>query len=560
MSRISYHFHCILQAKLIFFISTCILFLLISSCAKAQIAPSHYSREDILKGSITPEREWWDAIHYDLTIQVKPELKFITGVNVVSYKVLKPHQIIQIDLQKPMKLLAAVQDGKELSFRNEGAAYFIKLDKKQKKGKLNELVLKFEGSPVEGKRLPWDGGWTWQEDANGNTFAANANQGIGSSVWWPNKDIPYDEVDGLDFHITVPKGLVAVGNGRLVDSSSTEETSTYNWKVKNPINSYGISADIADYAHFSDSYTGEKGTLDLDFYVLKENLEKAKEQFKQVPQMLEAFEHWFGPYPFYEDGYKLVEVPYLGMEHQSNVTYGNGYSNGYLGRDLSGSGWGLKFDYIIIHESGHEWFANNITNKDVADMWVHESFTTYSENLFVDYYYGKEASSDYVIGMRGSIRNDRPIIGTYGVDQEGSGDMYFKGANILHTLRQLIEDDEKWREILRGLNTEFYHQTVTTSQIENFISEKSGINLSQFWEQYLRTTMIPKLEYAIDGSTLKFRYIDIVEDFDMPVQVNVNQTTDWIYPTADWKTQSFDTSISDFEVDRDFYIESEVIK
>ena len=348
-----------------------------------------------------------------------------------------------------------------------------------------------------------------------------------------------------------------MGNGKLIDSTSTKDKTTFHWAVKNPINNYGISADIADYAHFSEIYEGEKGSLDLNFYVLKKNLKKAKEQFKQVPKMLEAFEYWFGPYPFYEDGYKLVEVPYLGMEHQSNVTYGNAYGNGYLGRDLSGSGWGLKFDYIIIHESGHEWFAHNITNKDVADMWIHESFTTYSENLFVDYFYGKEASSDYVIGMRNAIRNDRPIIGTYGVDHEGSGDMYFKGANILHTLRQLIEDDEKWREILRGLNKEFYHQTVTTAQVENYISEKSGIDLTEFWNQYLRTTMIPELEYTINGNTLKFRYADIVEGFDMPIQIMVNQEKIWIYPAANWNTKSFDEPISEFEIDRNFYIESE---
>ncbi|RXG16119.1 peptidase M1-like protein [Leeuwenhoekiella aestuarii] len=516
-----------------------------------------FTHQDSLKGSITPERAWWDVSHYDLKVDVDPGKQFISGTNTITYKVIDPYQKIQIDLQEPMKLLSAIQDGKELVVKKDGAAHFISLKAKQKKNAVNKLEVKFEGKPVVGKRLPWDGGWTWQEDNNGKTFAANANQGIGSSIWWPNKDIPYDEVEGLDFYITVPKGLMGVGNGKIIDSTSIKDKTTFHWAVENPINNYGVSADIADYAHFSETYEGEKGSLDLNFYVLKKNLKKAKEQFKQVPKMLEAFEHWFGPYPFYEDGYKLVEVPYLGMEHQSNVTYGNAYGNGYLGRDLSGSGWGLKFDYIIIHESGHEWFANNITNKDVADMWIHESFTTYSENLFVDYFYGKEASSDYVIGMRNAIRNDRPIIGTYGVDHEGSGDMYFKGANILHTLRQLIEDDEKWREILRGLNKEFYHQTVTTAQVENYISKKSGIDLTEFWNQYLRTTMIPELEYTINGTTLKFRYADIVEGFDMPIQIMVNQEKIWIYPAANWNTKSFDEPISEFEIDRNFYIESE---
>jgi len=528
-------------------------------CLTAFAQEHQFTHQDTLKGSITPERAWWDVSHYDLKVTVDPDNKFISGSNTITYKVLEPYQTLQIDLQEPMKILSATQNDKKLAIKKDGAAYFISLQKKQKKEASNKITITFEGKPVEGARLPWDGGWTWQKDAKGKAFAANANQGIGSSIWWPNKDIPYDEVEGLDLYITVPKGLTAVGNGTLVDSSSTADKNTFHWSVENPINSYGISADIADYAHFSETYKGEKGPLDLNFYVLKENLDKAQEQFKQVPMMLEAFEHWFGPYPFYEDGYKLVEVPYLGMEHQSNVTYGNKYENGYLGRDLSGTGWGLKFDFIIIHESGHEWFANNITNKDVADMWVHEGFTAYSENLYLDYFFGKEASADYVVGTRSAIRNDRPIIGTYGVDHEGSGDMYYKGANVLHTLRQLIEDDEKWRAILRGLNKEFYHQTVTTAQIENYISEQSGIDLTEFWEQYLRTTMIPELEYSIDGNTLKFRYADIVEGFDMPIQIHVNDQKEWIYPSAEWKTKSFDAPITDFNIDRNFYIEFEEI-
>lgn len=528
-------------------------------CLSAFAQEHQFTHQDTLKGSITPERAWWDVSHYSLKVTVDPDNKFISGSNTITYKVLEPYQTLQIDLQEPMKILSATQNDKKLAIKKDGAAYFISLQKKQKKEASNKITITFEGKPVEGARLPWDGGWTWQKDAKGKAFAANANQGIGSSIWWPNKDIPYDEVEGLDLYITVPKGLTAVGNGTLVDSSSTADKNTFHWSVENPINSYGISADIADYAHFSETYKGEKGPLDLNFYVLKENLDKAQEQFKQVPMMLEAFEHWFGPYPFYEDGYKLVEVPYLGMEHQSNVTYGNKYENGYLGRDLSGTGWGLKFDFIIIHESGHEWFANNITNKDVADMWVHEGFTAYSENLYLDYFFGKEASANYVIGTRSAIRNDRPIIGTYGVDHEGSGDMYYKGANVLHTLRQLIEDDEKWRTILRGLNKEFYHQTVTTAQIENYISEQSGIDLTEFWEQYLRTTMIPELEYSIDGNTLKFRYADIVEGFDMPIQIHVNDQKEWIYPSAAWKTKSFDAPITDFNIDRNFYIEFEEI-
>ncbi|MDX1783740.1 MAG: M1 family aminopeptidase, partial [Aequorivita vladivostokensis] len=328
----------------------------------------------------------------------------------------------------------------------------------------------------------------------------------------------------------------------------------------NPINAYGVDINIGDYVHWGEKYKGEKGMLDMDYYVLRENEAKAKEQFKQAPMMMEAFEHWFGPYPFYEDGYKLVEVPYLGMEHQSSVTYGNKFENGYLGRDLSGTGWGLKFDFIIIHESGHEWFANNITNKDVADMWIHEGFTAYSENLYLDYFFGKKASSEYVLGTRNNISNDRPIIGVYYVDNSGSGDMYYKGANILHTVRQLIENDEKWRSILRGLNKQFYHQTVTTRQIEEYISKESGIDLTAFWNQYLRTTKIPKVEYSIERNDLKFRYVNTVENFDMPVIAIVNNKEEWIFPTSEWKTKTFAQSIETFQIRKDFYVNSETLE
>lgn len=535
------------------FILAAVLFTAVLSAQESK----KFTHMDTLRGTITPERAWWDLSHYDLKVSVNPETQSLEGTNTVTYKVLKPFQVMQIDLQKPMELVSATQDGKTLEIKKEGLAHFISLKAKQKQGDVKQVKLTFKGKPRIARNPPWDGGWTWQKDSNGKVFAANANQGIGASIWWPNKDHPYDEVDSLDLHATVPAGLVAVGNGRLVDSLKAKGKTTYHWKVVNPINNYGVNINIGDYKHWHETFAGEKGELDTDFWVLREDLAKAKKQFKDAPKMLKALEYWLGPYPWYEDSYKLVQVPYLGMEHQSSVTYGNKFMNGYLGRDLSGSGWGEKWDYIIIHESAHEWFANNITDYDVADMWIQEGFTTYAENLFVDYYWGKEAASDYVTGMRPNIRNDRPIIGTYNVRHEGSGDMYFKGANILHTLRQLIEDDEKWRSILRGLGKEFYHQTVTSEQVENYISKQSGIDLTAFWDQYLRTTMIPKLEYKVDGKDLKYRYVDVVKNFDMPIQVEANGKTEWIYPSADWNTKHFDAAINDFKVDRDFYIYAE---
>jgi len=330
-------------------------------------------------------------------------------------------------------------------------------------------------------------------------------------------------------------------------------TKTYNWYVSNPISNYGVNINIGDYVSFSEVYQGEKGNLDCTYYVLRDNLAKAKEQFKDVPRMLKAFEHWFGPYPFYEDSYKLVEAPYLGMEHQSSVTYGNGFKNGYRGRDLSGTGWGLKFDFIIIHESGHEWFANNITYKDIADMWIHESFTNYSESLFVEYYYGKEAGYSYVRGIRKNIQNDKPIIGNYNVNNEGSSDMYYKGANMLHTLRQIVSDDEKWRTILRGLNITFYHQTVTTKQIEDYLSSEVGLDLNPFFNQYLRDTRIPTLEYYFKDKVLGFRWTNCVSGFDIPLKITINGEEKWLKPLTTWKQETIVLENPKLEIDNNFY-------
>lgn len=513
-----------------------------------------FTEQDTLRGSITPERAWWDLNYYHLDIEVNPDKKYISGSNTIRYKVLEEEQILQVDLQPPMKIEKVTQDGQELQFESNVNAHFVKLQKPQKKGDFNEIIVHYSGYPKEAIRAPWDGGFSWKKDSNGKHFVATSCQGLGASVWWPNKDHMYDEVDSMAISVKVPKGLMNVSNGRLrkVDT----DTNTYHWFVANPINNYGVNVNIADYVHFGEKFKGEKGLLDMDYYVLPENLEKAKEQFKQSPLMMEAFEHWFGPYPFYEDSFKLVEVPYLGMEHQSSVTYGNKYVNGYLGKDLSDTGWGLKFDFIIIHEAGHEWFANNITNKDVADMWLHEGFTAYSENLYLDYHFGKEASAEYVIGTRRLIRNDRPIIGSYNVNTEGSSDMYYKGANILHTVRQLVYDDEKWRQILRGLNKEFYHQTVTSKQIEDYISEESGIDLSVFFDQYLRTKKIPVFKYKIDGANLKYKYTNAVDGFDMPIRIFVNERAHWLQPTSKWKTQNIDGGTSSFKIDRNFYVES----
>ncbi len=494
------------------------------------------TRQDSLRGSITPEREWWDLTYYHLDIKVEPDKKFISGSNTVGYKVLKSNKTMQIDLQEPMKITSVISNGKPLKFNREGNAYFIELKSKQKKNDVNYIEIFYEGFPKEAIRAPWDGGLSWAKDDNGNHFIATSCQGLGASVWWPNKDHMYDEVDSMLISVNVPKQLTNVSNGRLRKvTEHKDNTKTFDWFVTNPINNYGVNINIGDYVSFSKVYKGEKGNLDIDNYVLSYNLEKAREQFKQVPMMIEAFEHWFGPYPFYEDSFKMVEVPYLGMEHQSSITYGNKYQNGYLGRDLSGSGWGLKFDYIIIHEGGHEWFANNITYKDIADMWVHEGFTCYSENLYVDYFFGKQASAEYVIGTRRGISNRKPIIGQYDINREGSGDMYSKGANLLHTIRQLAKDDEVWRKTLRGLNKEFYHSTVTTGEIEEYISKSIGMDLSKVFDQYLRDYRVPVFEYEITNGLLMYRWNDVIDGFDMPIEVIIDGENKVLNPTSEFK-------------------------
>ncbi|HOO98235.1 MAG TPA: M1 family metallopeptidase [Bacteroidales bacterium] len=542
--------------------SLTILLLIICTCmSNAQFMPPSakvYTRQDSLRGSITPERAWWDLKYYHLSVKVDPSDSSIYGTNRVDYKVLKEAGTMQIDLQPPLNLIRAEQNGKALALRREGNVYWITLTEKQEPGQQYSLLLTYGGKPKVAARPPWDGGITWKKDNNGNPFIASACQGDGASLWWPCKDHMYDEPDSMLISVTVPSGLMDVSNGRLrsVVRNRKEKTTTYNWFVANPINNYGVNINIGDYVHFSEVFKGEKGNLDCDYYVLRDNMEKAKVHFKQAPMMLAAFEHWFGPYPFYEDGYKLVEAPYLGMEHQSSVTYGNGYQNGYLGRDQSGSGWGDKFDFIIIHESGHEWFANSITYEDIADMWIHESFINYSENLYVEYHYGKEAGAEYVLGTRKSIRNDRPVTGIYNVNFSGSADMYPKGGNMLHTLRHVIGDDQKWRDLLRGLNSEFYHQVVKGSQIEDYLSEKTGMNLKPFFDQYLRDVRIPVFEYYVSGTKLNFRWNNCVPGFNMPLRILISGEPVLINPSS--RYTSFETGKTGVTVvvDPDYYVAS----
>jgi aminopeptidase N len=533
-------------------------------CAQsADLRPSAggFTRADTLRGSLTPERTWWDLTHYHLQVRINPDDSTIGGQNTIRYQVLRAAQTMQIDLQTPLKLVRAVQDGQELTVCSEGNAHFITLLKRQQIGQNEVITISYQGKPLVAKRPPWDGGFTWARDAERNWFIATSCQRLGASAWWPCKDHMYDEPDSMLISATVPKPYMDVSNGtlrRVIDNS--DDTRTFEWAVVNPINNYGVNLNIARYASWQDTLRGERGTLPLSYYVLPQFEAAARQQFRQVKVMLRVFEHWFGPYPFYEDGYKLVQTPYLGMEHQSSVTYGNGFRNGYRGTDLSATGWGLKFDFIIIHESGHEWFANNITYKDIADMWIHESFTAYSECLFVESLFGKNAGTQYVIGTRARILNDRPIIGTYNVNSEGSGDMYYKGSNMLHMIRQWVANDEKWRQTLRLMNKTFYHQTVSTRQVEDFLSKQTGLPLQPLFNQYLRDRRVPVLEYALAPDGVRYRFVNCQSGFTMPVRLclNDNGPRRLVMPTSNWQKLK-QPGAKTVTVDADYYVTVKVL-
>jgi aminopeptidase N len=524
--------------------------------AAQQTAP-RFTHADTLRGSNTPERAWWDATFYDLHVSVNPSDSSIAGHNGITYRVLSRARDMQVDLQVPLEVDSIVQDGRVQTYRRDGNAFFVSLKSAQPVGQTKTLTVFYHGKPRAAKHAPWDGGFVWAHDSAGHSWIATACEGLGASVWWPNKDLEADEPDSQRVAITVPDSIIDVSNGRLRSTThNADNTTTYEWFVQDPINNYDVAVNAARYAHFSDSYQGEDGLLTLDFWPLAYNLDRAKAQFAQAKPMLACFEHWFGPYPWYRDGYKLVETPHLGMEHQSAVAYGNHYENGYLGRDLSRTGWGLKWDFIIVHESAHEWFGNSLTARDHADMWIHESFANYAENLYTECQDGKAAGAAYVIGTRKLIRNDKPIVGHFNVNDEGSGDMYYKGGNMLHTIRQIVNNDDKWRGILRGLNRTFYHQVVSGKQVEAYISKAAGVDLSKVFDEYLTTTMIPTLEYRINGSALSYRWSNVVSGFAMPVKVSLSDAgTTFIYPTATWKTAKLSlTSPASFRVDENFYV------
>ena len=510
-----------------------------------------YTHADTLRGSNGRGRDWWDVQHYDLSVGFDTLNQSISGITGITFSVIKkPVDSMQIDLQESLQIDSILL--KTSSSSNDEAATFKHIPYKKdgnvwwlinsfdkwNVGAKQKIIVFYHGAPRKAVNPPWDGGFSWAKDNAGKQWISVSCQGLGASVWWPCKDAQWDEPDsGMDITLHTPANYSAVSNGRLIDTmkDNKDRFINWHWQVKNPINNYDATFYIGDYVHWHDTLTGEKGKLDLDFWVLRYNEDIAIKQFAVVKPMMHCFEYWLGPYPFYEDGYKLVEAPYLGMEHQSAIAYGNKYKMGYLGFDRSFSGYGMNFDYIIVHESGHEWFGNSITAKDEADMWIHEGITTYSESLFAECLLGKEKATAYSIGERGNIQNDKPIIGHYGVNEEGSEDMYDKGATMMYMIRVMMHNDEKFRVLLHGLNKDFYHQMVTTKQIEDYISQYTGLDLAAFFNQYLRTSNIPELVYYIKDGQLSFKFNDIVPNFSLPIEIKTTDKNIIIHPTAEWQ-------------------------
>lgn len=538
-----------------------------------------FTRADNLRGGIGPERAWWNAVSYDVWVRPDPAERSIRGTTTIAFDAVAEGRRMQIDLQQPLVVDSilvdepAFVDGtisirqRSLAFERDGDIIWLDLPGTMKAGEANTVMILYHGVPKAAKNPPWDGGWIWRKDSAGNPWMSVACQGLGASVWFPCKDHQSDEPEeGAMLRITAPDSLQAIGNGRLISTwKNADGTTTWNWQVRSPINTYNLIPYIGNYTHWNEVCQGKEGPLQCDYWVLASNEAKARDQFKQVPEMLRCFEEWLGPYPFYEDGYKLVEAPHLGMEHQSAIAYGNNYVNGYRGSDLSGTGHGLEWDYIIIHESGHEWFGNSITTADIADMWVHEGFTDYTETIFTECQQGVKSAQEYVIGLRKNIRNDRPVIGPYGVNQEGSGDMYYKGANLLHMIRHIV-GDSTFKALLLDMNRTFRHSVVTSTQVEAFLIGYNATTLARLdqtlFDQYLRTTKIPTLEHALVNGRLWMRWVNAVPGLQLPVRVLVDGSTVFGLVSTAWQATSTEDRLKQkapVQVDPAWYVHARAL-
>ncbi|HEV8486770.1 MAG TPA: M1 family metallopeptidase [Blastocatellia bacterium] len=529
-------------------ISLSLLALTISVPAQAppQQAPS---RADILRGEYSQWRANNDLLSYDLDIRVDPEKKSISGKNTIRFKMLKDDTRIQLDLFANLNVDKILLGSTELKYTRELGTVFVDFPATLKKDSMQSIEFYYSGMPQEQGRF---GGISFRKDPAGRHWITTACQGIGASIWWPNKDQLRDEVENMRLRVAIPSNLIDVSNGRLEGKTDLGDGYTrYDWAIHYPINNYCVSLNIASYEHFSDKL----GDLTLDFYCLPENLEKAKKQFAQARPMLEAFQKYFGEYPFKKDGYKLIEVPYSGMEHQSAVTYGNHFANGYLERDWTGVGVSLKFDFIIVHESAHEWFGNSITTRDVSDEWIHEGWATYAECVYVEAMFGREDALKYTNGYKPKVRNQKPIITAHEVNQSPSQDQYFKGALFLNTLRSVIDNDTRWWKLLRDYCSRFKYRNIMTEDIVKFFNEQTGLNLTPIFDQYLRQAALPALELRFQESdgTVSYRWRAAVKEFAMPVRVGSRRDWQLIHPTTEWQTLKTALKREEFEVASDLY-------
>ena len=507
------------------------------------------TRADILRGAYGPYRANNDLLFYHLDIRVDPEKKFISGKNTIRFKMLKDDTRIQLDLTDALNIDKILFGSTPLKYERDSGAVFVDFPETLHAGRVYAIDFYYSGSPVQTGRF---GGFTFGKDPSGHPWIYTACEGIGASIWWPNKDQWRDEVENMQISVSIPNGLVDVSNGRFMGKSDLGDGYTrWDWFVHYPINNYDVSLNIGNYQHFSDRL----GHLSMDFYALPEDLDKAKKQFTQAKGMLQAYQHYFGEYPFKKDGYKLIEVPYSGMEHQSAVTYGNRFANGYLERDWTGVGISPRFDFIIIHESGHEWFGNSITAADSSDMWIHEGWTTYLESLYVEYRYGHDDAVKYLNGYKSKVKNEEPIIAPRGINREPPQDQYFKGTLFINTLRSVVNDDARWWKLLHDFYQHFKYQNIMTEDVVQYFNEQTGMNLTPIFDQYLRHTAIPTLELKFDESkgTVSYRWKVDEPAFQMPVRVGKKDSWQIIHATTDWQTMPTSLKKDEFEVATDLY-------
>jgi len=503
----------------------------------------------MLRGAYGPYRANNDLLYYHLDIRVDPEKQTVSGKNTIRFKMLEDGTRIQLDLLETLTIDKILLGTTPLKYERDSGAVFVDFPQTLRAGQVYSIDFYYSGHPVEIGRF---GGMTFKKDPAGRVWINTACEGDGASVWWPNKDQWRDEVESMDISVAIPNGLVDVSNGKFMGKSDLGDGYTrWDWHVHYPINNYDVSLNIGSYVQFSD----QLGELPLDFYVLPEDLEKAKSQFAQAKGMIEAFQHYFGAYPFAEDGYKLIETPYLGMEHQSAVAYGNLFKDGYLGRDWTGVGISLRFDFIIIHESGHEWFGNSITAADPSDMWIHEGWTTYLEGLYVEYRWGKDDAIKYLNGDKGKVKNVRPIIAERGVNAEPDEDQYFKGALMINTLRSVVNDDAKWWALLHDFYQHFKYQNIMTGDVVAYFNQQTGMNLTPIFDQYLRHAQIPRLEllYGEEPGTVMYKWRADEDDFAMPVRVGKPGEWQIIHPTTEWQQMKTPLTKEQFQVATDLY-------